>query len=144
MVHDLLAEQGKPDPELQKGPTGFTVPDLTQSGALAVSNHRRMSYACITCLSTRLFHELLNLWKACCCRLQRSQPLSRSLRSCRRALSTEQWAATTSTHAAVGATACLSSRLPPLTQPPGSVQSANSRFVTWREASASPRLVLLD
>ncbi len=32
MVHDLLADAGKADPELQKGPTGFTIPDLTQSG----------------------------------------------------------------------------------------------------------------
>lgn len=32
MVHDLLAEEGKADPELQKGPAGFTIPDLTQSG----------------------------------------------------------------------------------------------------------------
>ena len=32
MVHDLLAEQGKADPELQKGPAGFTIPDLTQTG----------------------------------------------------------------------------------------------------------------
>ena len=32
MVHDLLAEGGKADPELQKGPAGFTIPDLTQSG----------------------------------------------------------------------------------------------------------------
>ena len=32
MVRDLLAEEGRPVPELQKGPTGFTIPDLTQSG----------------------------------------------------------------------------------------------------------------
>ena len=32
MVHDLLADQGKADPELQRGPAGFTIPDLTQSG----------------------------------------------------------------------------------------------------------------
>jgi len=32
MVHDLLAEEGKADPDLQKGPAGFTIPDLTQSG----------------------------------------------------------------------------------------------------------------
>jgi len=32
MVHDLLAEEGKADPELQKGPAGFTIPDLTRSG----------------------------------------------------------------------------------------------------------------
>ena len=32
MVHDLLAEGGKADPDLQKGPAGFTIPDLTQSG----------------------------------------------------------------------------------------------------------------
>lgn len=32
MVHDLLADQGKTDPELQKGPAGFTIPDLTKTG----------------------------------------------------------------------------------------------------------------
>ena len=32
MVHDLLADEGKADPELQKGPNGFTIPDLTRSG----------------------------------------------------------------------------------------------------------------
>lgn len=32
MVHDLLAEGGKADSDLQKGPAGFTIPDLTQSG----------------------------------------------------------------------------------------------------------------
>ncbi|KAL0032084.1 hypothetical protein WJX77_004214 [Trebouxia sp. C0004] len=31
MVHDLLAEEGKADPDLQKGPAGFTIPDLTRS-----------------------------------------------------------------------------------------------------------------
>ncbi|DBA83503.1 TPA: hypothetical protein ACH3X2_006431 [Trebouxia sp. C0005] len=31
MVHDLLAEGGKADSDLQKGPAGFTIPDLTQS-----------------------------------------------------------------------------------------------------------------
>lgn len=34
MVHDLLADQSKADPELQRGPAGFTIPDLTQSGVL--------------------------------------------------------------------------------------------------------------
>lgn len=38
MVHDLLADQGKADPELQRGPAGFTIPDLTQSGLLARSH----------------------------------------------------------------------------------------------------------
>ena len=33
MVRDLLAEEGRPVPELQKGPAGFTIPELTQSGA---------------------------------------------------------------------------------------------------------------
>lgn len=39
MVHDLLADQGKADPELQKGPTGFTIPDLTQTGAQKTRVH---------------------------------------------------------------------------------------------------------
>lgn len=39
MVHDLLADQGKADPELQKGPTGFTIPDLTQTGVQKTRVH---------------------------------------------------------------------------------------------------------
>ncbi len=42
MVHDLLAEEGKADPDLQKGPAGFTIPDLTQSGG-----HHWPLYACM-------------------------------------------------------------------------------------------------
>lgn len=46
MVHDLLADQGKADPELQKRPAGFTIPDLTQSGVWQQQLNMALHYRC--------------------------------------------------------------------------------------------------
>lgn len=54
MVHDLLADQSKTDPELQKGPAGFTIPDLTQTGVLGL-NQGASKQPCIYLLSLHSF-----------------------------------------------------------------------------------------